>query len=218
MSKTTLLVCLAPSTLRPEPISLSVAEAWLLQEIPKALDSTNLASYWTKRAALVSDADGWEITSRFDIPSEEANQVGASVADRILLNLREVDDALDEIGLSFDSDFRSRESELDSNLVKLLRAVAARRTLAAVRTVSGQAVDESTKRWTYDLSLGIPFLGPCETVIGFPALQVLPARIDQSFAEAVESAQRDLSLLADFPSYQPNLSRPTVGFRVSIHS
>jgi hypothetical protein len=218
MSKTTLLVCLAPSTLRPEPISLSVAEAWLLQEIPKALDSTNLSSYWTKRAALVSDADGWEITSRFDIPSEEANQVGASVADRILLNLREVDDALDEIGLSFDSDFRSRESELDSNLVKLLRAVAARRTLAAVRTVSGQAVDESTKRWTYDLSLGIPFLGPCESVIGFPALQVLPARIDQSFAEAVESAQRDLSLLADFPSYQPNLSRPTVGFRVSIHS
>ncbi len=218
MSKTTLLVCLAPSTLRPEPISFSVAEAWLLQEIPKALDSTNLSSYWTKRAALVSDADGWEITSRFDIPSEEANQVGASVADRILLNLREVDDALDEIGLSFDSDFRSRESELDSNLVKLLRAVAARRTLAAVRTVSGQAVDESTKRWTYDLSLGIPFLGPCESVIGFPALQVLPARIDQSFAEAVESAQRDLSLLADFPSYQPNLSRPTVGFRVSIHS
>ena len=218
MSKTTLIVCLAPSTLRPEPISLSVAEAWLLQEIPKALDSTNLASYWTKRAALVSDADGWEITSRFDIPSEEANQVGASVADRILLNLREVDDALDEIGLSFDSDFRSRESELDSNLVKLLRAVAARRTLAAVRTVSGQAVDESTKRWTYDLSLGIPFLGPCESVIGFPALQVLPARIDQSFAEAVESAQRDLSLLADFPSYQPNLSRPTIGFRLSIHS
>ncbi len=218
MSKTTLLVCLAPSTLRPEPISFSVAEAWLLQEIPKALDSTNLSSYWTKRAALVSDADGWEITSRFDIPSEEANQVGASVADRILLNLREVDDALDEIGLSFDSDFRSRESELDSNLVKLLRAVAARRTLAAVRTVSGQAVDQSSKRWTYDLSLGIPFLGPCESVIGFPALQVLPARIDQSFAEAVESAQRDLSLLADFPSYQPNLSRPTVGFRVSIHS
>ncbi len=218
MSKTTLIVCLAPSTTRPEPISPSVAEAWVLQELPKALESTTLSTYWTKRAALVSDADGWDITSRFDIPSEEANQVGASVADRILLNLREVDDALDEIGLSFDSDFRSRESELDSNLVKLLRAVAARRTLAAVRAVSGQAVDQYSKRWTYDLSLGVPFLAPAETVIGFPALQVLPARIDQSFVEAVESAQRDLSLLADFPSYQPNLSRPTVGFRVSIHS
>lgn len=216
MARTTLFVCLAPSTLRPEPITASVAEAWLVQEMPKALPSS--ATYWTRRGAFAADADGFSIDQRFEIPSEEANQIGASIANRITNYYSEADESLDKLGEAFDN--LENDDELTEGFAGLARAISARRTVNLVNRLTDQKVNPTAafKRWTFDLSLGIPFLAPSETPAGFSGCQVLPARIDQTFAQAVENAQRDLYLGEAFANYQPNLCRPTLGFRVAVHS
>lgn len=214
MSRTTLFVLLAPSTLRPEPITASVAEAWLVQEMPKALPSSS--TYWTRRGAFAADADGFTVDQRFEIPSEEANQIGASIANRITDYYTDADESLDKLGEAFDN--LENDDELTDGFAGLARAISARRTINLVNRLTGQKVNGASKRWTFDLSLGIPFLAPSETPAGFSGCQVLPARIDQSFAQAVENAHRDLYLGEAFANYQPNLCRPTLGFRVGIHS
>jgi len=214
MARTTLFVCLAPSTLRPEPITASVAEAWLIQEMPKALASSS--DYWTRRGAFVADADGFTVDQRFEIPSEEANQVGATIANRITEYYSAADESLEQLAEAFDN--LENDDELTEGFLGLSRAIASRRTINLVNRLTGQKVNGASKRWTFDLGLGLPFVAPSETLAGFPALQVVPARIDETFAQAVESAQRDLYLGEAFANYQPNLCRPTLGFRVSVHS
>lgn len=214
MSRTTLFVLLAPSTLRPEPLTPSVAEAWLVQELPKALASSS--DYWTRRGAFVADADGYTVEQRFEIPSEEANQVGGSIANRITEYYQLADDSLDKLSEAFDN--LENDDELDQGFLGLSRAIAARRTINLVNRITGQKVNGASRRWTFDLSLGLPFVAPSETLAGFPGCQVLPARIDETFAQAVENAARDLYLGEAFANYQPNLCRPTLGFRVAIHS
>jgi hypothetical protein len=216
--KTQIIVCLAPSIARPEPLSATIAESWVETEFASALKASSLLPYWTKRNGFLNDWDGFRIVERFDIPSEEANKHGARIARHLAEAIDLTDKAIDDLNdaLVFS---RYNDGETEDSLLSIMRSISARRTVAAIERVGKHlAPDNKFDGRTFDLSLGIPYLAPASEPLAFPGLQVLPACVDQAIGDALDSAARDLSLSRDFKSYAPRLLAPTRGFIIDLHS
>lgn len=214
--RTQIFICLAPSSAEAEPLSNTIAESWIETELSAAVEKHG-RNFWTKRNSFLSDCDGFRVVRRFDIPSEEANEHGAVIARALKSFLDKTDQAIDDLNDSLIFT-RYNDGEAEEALTAIFRAVAARRTVATIERV-GKHLDSDGKfdGRTFDLSLGIPLLSPFESILGFSGLQVLPARVDLTFDQAIEAASRDLSLARDFASYSSQLCSPTKGFIVELH-
>lgn len=214
--RTQIVICLAPASGSTEPLSNTIAESWIETELSKAIENHSRA-YWTKRNGYCSDCDGFRIVRRFEIPSEEANERGTVIARAIGSFLENANKGIEELGAAiFRREFDDHDCREALEIVS--RAIAARRTIAAIKRVGKHLTTAGQFDFkTFDLSLGIPFLGTAESILGYPSVQVLPARVNHSWDEAVEAATRELHICRDFSAYQPNFCAPSHGFIIDLH-